>query len=179
MNKSNQIEAYKHYTVNELGHVSSKDRMIVTIDGKTYFKKGKLLKPKKHKDGYLFVTLTNGNKKRNLYVHRLVAEAFIANPENKPQVNHINGIKSDNSVLNLEWVTGSENATHAVRNGLYYNIAQLKPTSQPVHDTSTNRCYHTIKEAALALNRNYTVVREMLNGRRKKSLPLEYCDVCE
>ena len=178
LNQFKTIEAYKHYEVNELGQVRSKDRIILTIDGKTYFRKGRLHRPKRHKDGYLFVTLTCNNNKRNFYVHRLVAAAFIPNPENKPQVNHINGIKSDNTIGNLEWVTNAENAKHAVANALYYDIGQLKPTSQPVLDTSSNKCYHTIKEAAIALNRNYTVIREMLKGRRRKTIPLEYCDVC-
>lgn len=172
------IEAYKHYTVNELGQVSSKDRMIVTIDGKSYFRKGKLLKPKKHKDGYLFVTLTKEKIKKNFYVHRLVAEAFIPNPENKPQVNHINGNKTDNTISNLEWVTNAENSRHAYNNGLYFRIEHLKPNSQAVIDTVNNTCYPTIKEAANALNRNYTVVRQMLKGKRKNTLPLEYCDAC-
>lgn len=172
------IEAYKHYAVNELGQVSSKDRMILTIDGKSYFRKGKILKPKKHKDGYLFVTLTKEKSKKNFYVHRLVAEAFIPNPENKPQVNHINGNKADNTISNLEWVTNAENARHAYNNGLYFRIELLKPTSQTVIDTSTNICYPTIKEAAIALNRSYTAIRAMLKGRRKKTVPLDYCDVC-
>ncbi len=178
MYQSKTIEAYKHYTVNELDQVRSKDRMILTIDGKSYFRKGKLLKPKKHKDGYLFVTLTKEKIKKNFYVHRLVAEAFIPNPENKPQVNHINGNKSDNTISNLEWVTNAENSRHAYNNGLYFRIEHLKPKSQAVIDTVNNTCYPTIKEAAIALNRNYTVIREMLQGKRKKTVPLEYCDGC-
>jgi len=172
------IEAYKHYEVNELGQVRSKDRMIVTIDGKSYFRKGKLLMPKKHKDGYQFVTLTKEKSKKNFYVHRLVAEAFIPNPENKPQVNHINGNKTDNTINNLEWVTNAENSRHAYNNGLYFRIEHLKPSSRAVMDTSTNTCYLTIKEAAIALNRSYTAIRAMLKGRRRKTVSLEYCDAC-
>ena len=68
--------------------------------------------------GYQKVGLYSNNKRTNLYIHRLVAKAFIDNSENKPEVNHINGIKTDNRVGNLEWCTSSENKVHAYDNGL-------------------------------------------------------------
>ena len=67
--------------------------------------------------GYLQIDLHYKNK-RGVRIHRLVALAFIPNPDNKPQVNHINGIKTDNRVINLEWVTNSENQTHSNKLGL-------------------------------------------------------------
>lgn len=172
------IDGYNYYEISDLGNVRSKDRLIVTINGNSYIKRGHQLKPKRHKDGYLFITLTDKNNRKNHYLHRLVANSFIENEENKPQVNHLNGNKTDNTIENLEWATNAENSRHAYNNGLYFRIEHLKPTSQAVIDTSTNTCYPTIKEAANALNRNYTVVREMLKGKRNKTIPLEYCNAC-
>jgi hypothetical protein len=77
-----------------------------------------LSKAKGRTTGYFKVRLTKNEIEKDFYLHRLIAEAFLPNPKNKPEVNHINGIKTDNNINNLEWVTGSENAKHAVKNGL-------------------------------------------------------------
>ena len=70
--------------------------------------------------GYEHVKISNKNIRQTFRIHRLVAEAFIPNPENKEQVNHIDGNKLNNHVLNLEWCTQQENQNHAVKNGLKY-----------------------------------------------------------
>ena len=69
-------------------------------------------------NGYLRVCLYKNGRQKNALVHRLVAIAFIPNPENKREVNHKNGIKTDNRVENLEWATAKENMAHAYKNGL-------------------------------------------------------------
>ncbi len=67
---------------------------------------------------YLAVTLTHNKKEKRFTIHRLLANAFITNPKNKPQVNHIDGDKHNNKLANLEWCTASENITHARDTGL-------------------------------------------------------------
>lgn len=78
----------------------------------------KLLRPWMHKKGYLEVKLVKDRQHKTFKVHRLVAEAFIPNTENKEQVNHIDGNKQNNCVENLEWCDDFENRTHAHKNGL-------------------------------------------------------------
>ena len=84
------------------------------VKGKKY---NRVLKPDINKD-YAIVSLCKGGKTSKQFIHRLVASHFIPNPDNKPQVNHINGDKLTNTAINLEWVTCSENHKHAYQLGL-------------------------------------------------------------
>lgn len=77
---------------------------------------GKLMKPRKNEKGYLHIGLTKNGKQKCMRVHRLVAQAFIPNPENKPQVNHIDFDRENNCVSNLEWSTVQENTQYSVCN---------------------------------------------------------------
>lgn len=88
------------YQVSNLGNVRS------------LFRYKKQLKPCKNNIGYLYVNLYKNKKIKRLSIHRLVAKAFIDNPENLPQVNHIDGDKFNNNISNLEWVTASQNVSH-------------------------------------------------------------------
>lgn len=89
----------------------------VSNHGRVRNKKNKILKPYLTR-GYLRVSLYNESGRKCKLVHRLVAEAFIPNTDNKPDVNHINGCKNDAHACNLEWVSASENMSHAHSNGL-------------------------------------------------------------
>ena len=109
------------YKVSDKGEVVSLGRTIVRSNGRPQVFSCKLLKPSIDQNKYSMVSLTDHSGKLSSFgVHRIVAEAFIPNPENKPQVNHIDGkmIPLDNSVSNLEWATSQENNAHANRTGL-------------------------------------------------------------
>ena len=100
-----QITGYENYSISE--------------DGMVYNTKfNRKMKPNINSIGYLRVLLSSGGSTKQLFIHRLVADAFVPNPDNKPEVNHIDGNKENNNANNLEWVTRSENENHAYKTGL-------------------------------------------------------------
>ena len=107
------------YEVSNMGTVRSVPRTVVGKDGAVYPYPGKTLAaaPNKRVE-YMQVSLWRNNKGESVYVHRLVAEAFLPNPDNLPEVNHIDGCRTHNHVSNLEWATHQGNAQHAVNTGL-------------------------------------------------------------
>ena len=88
------------------------DGYLISSVGDVKGKRIKKLKQRTDKDGYCVLDIRCQGIKKTLKVHRLVAQAFIPNPDNKPQVNHMNGNKTDNKISNLEWTTGKENVNH-------------------------------------------------------------------
>ena len=115
---------------------------MVSDDGKIKgLKSGKELKYSYTYNGYRKVKLYCDSQGKTFMVHRLVASAFIPNVQNKPQVNHIDGNKENNAVENLEWVTQSENLSHAVKTGLIDISKMTKATSKKVNQYDKNGCF--------------------------------------
>lgn len=138
-----------YYQVSNLGRVRSLDRTLDSpniLTGGAVVRKGKLLKQKRIL-GYLYVHLCVHDERKMRRVHRLVAEAFIPNPDHKPQTNHKNGNKLDNRVYNLEWVTASENGLHSYANGLSHTV-----NKKPVVCVETQKAFDSSYSAAEWLN---------------------------
>lgn len=160
------IENYEgSYQVSNFGNVRSLDRIVTNIHGRKQIRKGKLLKQVRtgSRRNYLSVRLSAKNYK----VHRLVAQSFIDNSENKSEVNHIDENTFNNHVDNLEWVTAKENSNHGTRNKRIHE-----------HDLSYNRkpiiCsngvkYESAREAARELGLSSSQICLVLNDKREQT----------
>lgn len=104
------VKGYEgYYEVSNMGRVKSLPRKSNGVGRQYRSLSERILKPSEDKKGYLMVWLYKGKQRKTMKVHRLVAAAFIPNPLDKPQIDHINGIKDDNLSSNLRWCTGREN----------------------------------------------------------------------
>lgn len=108
-------------------HITGYDNYTIDKDGViTNTRTGRNLTPCINKDnGYLQVDLWAKNKGTKFYVHRLIAQAFIDNPLNLPEVNHIDSVRTNNKLNNLEWVTSKKNSLHAVKAGRRDHVARM------------------------------------------------------
>lgn len=134
------------YTVDALGNVVS-------------VKRNKKLTPCEDKFGYMKVVLSKNGKQCQKKIHRLVAEAFILNPLNKPQVNHIDGDKKNNCVWNLEWCTNSENMHHMYETGMGNGVK--------VRIVETGEVFNSVFQCAKHINGSDANILHCLQGKRK------------
>lgn len=138
----------KEYEISNLGNIRSKYRQ----GCKTGY-----LKISDNGNGYMMVRLCKNGKPKKFYLHRLLAEAFIPNNENKPHVNHINEIRNDNHLQNLEWVTVKENnnhGNHMLRVAISKRKGKRKEIVQLDLDGKELRRFSFLKDAAKFVNGN-------------------------
>lgn len=124
--------------------------------------------------GYYITDLYDNSKRSTVRVHRLVAEEFVPNPNNNPEINHIDGDKHNNNASNLEWVTKKENCKHAWEKGLarpsYGMKGKHNPNggrkSKPFRIRETGEIFNNLKECEKAINGNNRHISECLNGKQ-------------
>jgi hypothetical protein len=175
------------YQVSNLGQIRSIDRVVRRGIGTTKMLKGIILNPLFQRNGYMFVILSKNGKTKRMAIHRAVALAFIPNPDNKSEVNHINEDKRDNRVSNLEWITIHDNRCYGTRiergianrdqtgkkNGMFGRKGAMNPQSRKIlqYDLSGNfiREYENIRIAAEMTNSNPSSISRVAKGYIKQT----------
>lgn len=127
------------------------------------------IKPFINNNGYYEIVIKKDKKQKHFRVHRLVAQAFISNLNNLPQVNHIDGNKLNNNVNNLEYCTQSENMRHAAKNNLLHNKGKKTKINQ--YDLNGNfiKTWNSMKEIENEYNVSHTTIRFCCKGKNKTS----------
>ena len=139
----------------------------VTSDGLVIsLRRHALMKPKIDRYGYAVVRLTKGECIRHVAIHRLVAEAYLPNPDRKPCVNHIDENKLNNSVENLEWVTVKENDNHGTRNKCMAKTKCKAPVERLPSDGKTQR-FDGVKDASRCTGINRCQIAKCCQGKAK------------
>lgn len=177
------ITNYPYYMCSNFGRVKSLPKEKVRDKVGNFLTKERILRQKITKWGYPSVTLYKDGKHLFKTVHRLIISAFLINTEGKPQINHKNGIKTDNRIYNLEWVTASENMLHSIH-VLNRKIAksflgrtnEKHPNSLPILCITTNIYYPSVSEASRQLNIPTTNISKVMKGKRNhaKGLVFKY-----
>ena len=159
------IEGYVGlYQVSNLGRVKGLER----YDSRGHLRTERVLKPTNDWDGYLRVNLYKNRVQVNKTIHRLVAEAFIPNPENKPTVNHIDENKTNNNVNNLEWATMKEQNSHGTRLERFSKSNSNPIIAIDIANGEYNE-YNSGKECAIQLGLNHGHISSVLKGKRRQT----------
>ena len=145
------------YEISSFGNLRSKDRLIKHYKGGFRKIKGVNKSSRFDKYGYLRCSLKKDGETKHITIHRLVGLAFIKNIKNKPQINHIDGVKTNNKVTNLEWVTSEQNVTHAVKN----RLIKTKLTDEQVTIIMSSKL--SIRKLALIYNVSSSIIWRIKN----------------
>ena len=163
------------YQISDKGNIRSLDRKIICSNGSVRFQRGSGIKPYINKQGYRTVVLHNNGKHKMCRICRLVAEAFIQNPNNLPQVNHKDENKGNDEKENLEWCTCLYNLTY---NNLHHrrnnkNNKKSKPVAQ-IKDGKIIKVFHSVREVERVLGFQNGNISQCCNGKTKTSYGYEW-----
>jgi hypothetical protein len=167
------VPNFEGYQVSSLGKIRGIDRLKQGRSG-LRLTRGQELKQVPNKKGYPEVRLRKNGTHTRL-VHKLVSSAFLVKSEGCTQINHINGVKTDNSVINLEWVTQSENQKHAYKLGLQPSRAGESNNKATITDkdvTKLKLLYNsgkTTKEVSELIGVNLSIIRQIIYGQSWRS----------
>ena len=151
------IEGYEGlYQVSNLGRVKSLNYL--------HTGKEQILKNRLQNNNYLFVYLCKNSIKKNCSVHRLVAKAFLENPNNYPCVNHIDEDKTNNNINNLEWCTHKHNINHGT-----HNQRSVENRSIFIYCLETDKIYNSLKQSSEELNIHHQHISMVLKSRSKQA----------
>lgn len=161
------IPSYEgYYQVSNIGNFRSLPRIVKYKSTGTRNYPGKPLLTETAKDNYQRIVLMKDGKKIRYQAHKLVALAFIPNPENKPFINHIDGNKSNNKVENLEWCTASENMVHADKTGLRDMSKHHPSNSKKIKCIETGEIFISYLRAVKWLGKTATSISSLVRGTK-------------
>ena len=161
------VKGFENYQISNFGRVQSFSRK---------HRNGLILKPKVDRYGYETVCIGNLEGRKCPTIHRLVAMAFIDNPENKATVNHKDGIKANNIVDNLEWLTATENVQHSFATGLRnyseddkwkMHLSKTRKVDQFDLDNNLIKTWDCIKHIMESMNTQYARIIDVCKGRKQ------------
>lgn len=156
---------YPWIEASNLGRVRTKDRTVIRSDGRKQFVKGRVLKQWKSNSGYMLVSFCANGKQVKLLVHRIIAITFIPNPNNYPEVNHIDCDRANNRLDNLEWCTHQENITYSNKLGHLVNNNPGKPVIAINPETSEVFFFESQHEAARQLRVSVGNMNSVIKGK--------------
>lgn len=155
--------------VSSFGDVRTLDKVVVSNGRGTYVKKRRILKQQRHDNGYLCVAFKVNGKTVTRYVHRLVAQTFIPNPDNLPEVNHKDNNPANNCVSNLEWCTHEYNIQYREKYGISAEKANGRPVLAVNLATLEVSQFHSRSEASRVLGVNIGNINSVIKGRHKQA----------